>query len=256
MIFKELQDLIDANKNFVMVTISEVKGSAPQDLGAKCLITKDGLYAGTVGGGKVEAHVIKVAIDLLKDDSLKILHKTWNLQKDIGMTCGGEVSFLFEKTIHNNWPIIIFGAGHVSQALSRTLMNLDCQLTVVDPRREWIDKLPTSINTLCTENCEELIKNAHPKTFFISMTKGHSSDVPKLKLISDYHPDTPYVGVIGSDVKGKKIKSELKELGVSDNFLKKLKVPIGLKIGTNQPYEIAISVIAELLQVRDSFTQN
>lgn len=251
MFFDKLKELDDQGANFVMVTISKVKGSAPQDLGAKCLITNDGLFAGTIGGGKIEAHVINYAKDMLQKDTENVINETWNLQTDIGMTCGGEVSFLFEKFLNNNLPIIIFGAGHVSQALTRVLVNLKAQVTVIDPRDEWISKLPSDINKIKTDDCEEIIKNANPNTFFISMTKGHSSDVPKLHQVYKYHPNAKYVGVIGSEVKGKKIRAELKEMGVSDEFLDKLLVPIGLKLGSNKPNEIAISIAAQILELRD-----
>jgi len=250
-IFNDLIHLEKSAISFVLVTITKIRGSAPQDLGAKCIVTKDGLYSGTVGGGKIEAHVIHYAKKQLENAENKIMNETWNLQKDIGMTCGGEVSFLFESFLYDNWPIIIFGAGHVSQQLSRVLKNLNCQLTVIDPRSEWINKLPKEINSICTDEVQNIIRDANPNTFFISMTKGHASDVPKLKTIAKYHPDCPYVGVIGSDIKGNTIKNELKESGVSEEFIEKLRVPIGLDIGGNDPSEIAISIASELLKVRD-----
>jgi len=83
------------------------------------------------------------------------------------------------------------------------------------------------------------------------MTMGHAFDVPILVEIAKHAPDCPYVGVIGSDVKGLKIKKELEQLGVQKAFIEKLRVPMGLPIGSNHPYEIAISIVAELLQVRD-----
>jgi xanthine dehydrogenase accessory factor len=80
---------------------------------------------------------------------------------------------------------------------------------------------------------------------------GHAHDVPILEAISRHAPDAPYIGVIGSKVKGIKIKQELKEMGVNDIFLERLNVPLGLELGNNDPYEIAISITAELIQTRD-----
>jgi xanthine dehydrogenase accessory factor len=83
------------------------------------------------------------------------------------------------------------------------------------------------------------------------MTMGHAHDVPILIEIAKHAPDCPYVGVIGSEVKGTKIKKELEQIGVQKDFIQKLRVPIGLPLGKNHPFEIAISIAAELLQVRD-----
>ena len=250
-IWEACQKLTDSGTSFVMVTMSDVRGSAPQDLGAKMLVTAEGLYFGTVGGGKVEMASIKKAQLILEGDQSPPETVNWNLQKDIGMSCGGEVTLVFEHYHQSNWPIVIFGAGHIAQALTRTLSRLNCTVTCVDSRQEWIAKLE-DVKAIYHPTPKDVVANFNPKSYFMCMTMGHSFDVPILLEISKHAPDCPYVGVIGSDVKGIKIKRELKEMGVSEDFLKKLRVPMGLPIGTNQPYEIAISIAAEILQVRDS----
>lgn len=253
-LWAKANELESKGESFVIVTLLSVRGSAPQDVGAKMIVTKAGLHAGTVGGGKVEAAAIKEASSLLenqKQQDPKSL--TWNLQKDIGMTCGGEVTYLFEHFPQAAWPIIVFGAGHVSQALTRLLSELNCQVTCIDHRPEWVEKFNSleGVEIICHESPETLVKSYPKEAFYISMTQGHSHDVPILKAVFEHAPESPYVGVIGSKIKGDRIKAELKETGVSDAFLEKLRVPIGLKIGSNHPYEIAISIAAQLLQVRD-----
>ncbi|MFP5385685.1 MAG: xanthine dehydrogenase accessory protein XdhC [Bacteriovoracia bacterium] len=251
-VFEVCKKLTSEGESFVIVTQVSVRGSAPQDPGAKIVVTKKGLHFGTVGGGKVEAAAIKKALGILDSEtSLPPEYVTWNLQKDIGMSCGGEASFLFEHFHIKNWPVVIFGAGHIAQALTRVLSKLNCSVTCVDSREEWIAKLE-GVKGLHHPVPKDTVSSFHPKSFFLCMTMGHAHDVPILLEISKLAPDAPYVGVLGSDVKGIKIKRELKGMGASEDFLKKLRVPIGLPIGTNHPYEIAISIVAELLQVRDS----
>jgi xanthine dehydrogenase accessory factor len=252
-IWEACQKLTETGTSFVMVTMTGVRGSAPQDLGAKMLVTLEGLHFGTVGGGKVEQAAIKRAKEILAGDQSPPETVIWNLQKDIGMSCGGEVTFVFEHHQEASWPIVIFGAGHVAQALTRTLRNLNCSVTCVDSREEWVERLE-GVKAIHHPHPKELVPTFHPKSFFLSMTMGHSHDVPILYEIFKHAPHCPYVGVIGSDVKGIKIKKELKDLGVSENFISRLRVPMGLPIGTNQPYEISISIVAELLQVRDSLS--
>lgn len=250
-IWTACQKLTDEQKSFVMVTMTGVRGSAPQDIGAKMLVTDEGLFFGTVGGGKVEMHSIKMAKEILASQDVEPRTFTWNLQKDIGMSCGGEVTFVFEHHKQTLWPIVIFGAGHVAQAVTRILSKLNCTVTCVDSREEWVAKLE-GVKGIHHPTPKDVVSSFSPKSFFMSMTMGHAHDVPILYEIFKHAPDCPYVGVIGSDVKGIKIKRELKELGVTEEFLAKLRVPMGLPIGTNQPYEIAISIAAEILQVRDS----
>lgn len=238
---------------FVAVTLVSARGHAPQDPAAKALVTERGLHWGTVGGGKVEARAIAEARELLGAGFFEPRLETWNLQRDIGMTCGGEVTYLFEASAAAApWPIVVFGAGHVAQALVRALLPLRCQLTVVDHRAEWMDCLPPAglMRRHLTEPAAA-VADAQGRSFFVVMTQGHATDVPILEAISRVHPQAPYVGVIGSRVKATKIRAELRARGVGEGFLSKLRCPIGLDFGGNDPAEIAVSVAAELLQARD-----
>jgi len=249
--FEVCQKLIESNTSFVVVTQTGVRGSAPQDPGAKMVVTKEGLHFGTVGGGKIEAHAIKKSLEMIERNSPTPPELvTWNLQKDIGMSCGGEASYLFEFHPTVSWPIVIFGAGHVAQALTRVLSNLNSTVTCIDHREEWTGKL-VGVKTITHPDPKTLVSSFSKNSFFICMTMGHATDVPILFEIFKHAPDSPYVGVIGSEVKGIKIKKELKDLGVSNEFLEKLKVPMGLPLGSNHPYEIAISLAGELIQIRD-----
>lgn len=250
-LWKECLDLSERGESFVMVTMTGCKGSTPQEPGAKLIVTRKGHYAGTVGGGKVEMAAIKKGQEML-ESSTQLPPQTfnWNLQKDIGMSCGGEVTFVFEHFHPTNWPIVIFGAGHIAQALTRVLSKLNCHVTCVDTRAEWIAKLE-GVKGIHHPSPKDTVAGFNPKSYFICMTMGHAHDMPILAEIARQAPNCPYVGVVGSDIKGRRIKQELAELGVEKTFIEKLRVPVGLPVGGNQPFEIAISICAELLQVRD-----
>ena len=106
---------------FVVITLVHGKGHIPQEPGAKMIVARDGLRWGTVGGGKVEAKAIEKARELLDRGFREPLYLTWNLTRDIGMTCGGELSYLFEPHGAQSWVVAVYGAGHVGQALTRLL---------------------------------------------------------------------------------------------------------------------------------------
>ncbi len=238
--------LFENNTPFVEVTITDFRGSIPGVVGGRVLITADGLFAGTIGGGKIENAAIEKAKLMIMESSAPE-HVVWNLQKDIGMTCGGEVSLFFNISQNTNWKIAIFGAGHVSQALTRVLLNLNCSLSVIDPRSEWLDKLPSlsKVKKIQLESPANYIAELSDDTFVILMTKGHASDLPILK--EALKRNFKYLGVIGSVKKRNTIEKELKELGIKENdFI----CPIGEPIGNNTPNEIAISITAELLRLR------
>lgn len=246
-------ELQNAAQSFVVVTVVGSRGSAPQDAGAKAIIVANGLYWGTVGGGKVEARAILHSQSLLKEDKMGPELMTWNLQKDIGMSCGGEITYLFEVHRYTTWPIVVFGAGHISQALIRTLLNLNCQITCVDNRLEWLDKLPEAFNLkkIHAEEPASVVETLHKNCFFVIMTQGHAMDLPILKKLYTIFPEAPFIGNIGSKVKGMKLRKELQEFGVKEETLKDFHCPVGIPLGQNHPYEIAISVAGQLIQIRD-----
>ena len=248
------RDLIESAEAFVVITLIASRGHVPQEIGAKAIITVAGLKQGTVGGGKVEAKAIEFARTLLATESQVPQVITWNLTRDVGMTCGGEATFLFEVHNPKNWRIAVFGAGHVGQALIRTLENLECHITCLDNRHEWLSRIPESrkIKKILSADLPSEVAKLHGDTFFVVMTQGHGTDLPILEKIYHQHPAAPYIGVMGSDVKAKKIRGDLVERGISESQVDRLKSPIGLSIGGNRPYEIAISVTAELLQVKNA----
>ncbi len=255
-------ELSRAGTPFVVVTMTATRGYAPQDPGAKIAVTSEGLRIGTIGGGKIEARCIAEALRILEESALAPGYLptrffTWNLQRDVGMTCGGEVSILFERFDPAAWRIVVFGAGHVAQALARILDTLACRATFVDNRPEWLERLPKSprIHTELVGEPVDYVARLRGDEFCVTMTRGHASDLPVLKALFARDSAMPYVGCLGSGVKAIKLRSELKHFGAdrtdTENRLKDFRCPIGVKLGSNDPAEIAISVAAELLQIRD-----
>lgn len=254
--YQSLTELTRSGVPHVVVTLVAVRGEAPNDPGCKMIVTAEGLHFGTVGGGKVENRAIGYAREWLASGADRAESPTrlmtWNLQKDIGMTCGGEVDYLFERCEPRRWEVTIFGAGHVSQALVRVLLPLKVSLTVVDSRSEWLERLPSAAHLtkkLAAEPAAE-VAAAREGTYFVVMTQGHATDVPILTALSRLAHPLPYVGAIGSRIKAGRIKTDLRERGVDESFCERLRCPVGLPIGDNSPEEIALSIAAELLQVR------
>ena len=251
-LYELVQQLIKQGIPHVLVTLIDVRSSAPQDIGAKIIITEDGIQGGTVGGGKVEAFVIQQAQEMLRAEE-KHRFETWNLQTDIGMTCGGVVSFFFEAHCVGVWNICVFGAGHVAQALIPLLCKLDCRVHCIDPRPEWLNKLDDKENLTryCIADPKEAAAVIPAGAFVAMMTKGHSSDVPILKEIFASGIAYPYLGMIGSATKAFRVRAELMNAGFSRGQVDSIRSPIGLSLGSNHPVEIAISIAGQMISVRD-----
>ena len=213
------------------------------------VVDANGRDFGTVGGGRVEARVIEEAQVMLESGQATSF-VDWSLKADVGMTCGGRVRLFFESWNSSPWKIVIFGAGHVTQALATLLASLPCQLTCIDPREDWLKKLPSDVQTICVDEPKSQVADLSDDTFVLCMTRGHKSDVPILKTIFHDRRHFPYLGVIGSNAKAAVIRKELIEDGVESSLID-FYCPVGLPIGTNHPAEIAVSIAAQLIATRD-----
>lgn len=252
--YQKLNELIKAKMPFVSAIVVDTTGSVPQDAGTKMLVTEKGLHYGTVGGGKVEKRAIEEALAMLsgKEKGKSTHFVNWSLSKDIGMTCGGMVKIFFETHNVAIWQIVVFGAGHVANALINLLCNLECKITCIDPRQEWLDKLPDSpqLTKLKIDDMPSAVDSLSNDAFVLLITMGHSTDSPILtKILSS--KNFPYLGVIGSDAKAARLKQDIKDAGLPQEKDSAFFCPMGLNIGSNHPQEIAISIVSQLLQERD-----
>ena len=251
--FEALNELVATKRPFVAVTVVDTLGSTPQDRGSKMLVTSEGRHSGTVGGGKIEARAIEEAKQLLADPSApKTRFHQWSLEKDIGMTCGGIVRVYFEAFNVTRWNVVIFGAGHVAQEVVGALSRLDCTVTCIDTRPEWLEKIPDRPNVTKVHSAELKgeVSRIPDGSFVVLMSQGHTTDKPV--LIEILRTRTfPYLGVIGSNSKAKRLRQDIAEAGLPEEAQRAFFCPIGLPIGSDAPQEIAISVIAQLLQERD-----
>ncbi len=257
-LLEQAKIISESGEDLCIATLVEVKGSAPQELGAKIVIPRLRDPLGTIGGGKLEAVVIDNALALLSNSSTAKLHLlSWNLQRDIGMSCGGEVKVVFELVFANSpLSIAVFGAGHVGQALIPLLSRLKSKIYWYDDRKDWLDKGPeesaklSKIILTSYDQLDTLINRLPAKTFIILLTKGHQNDLEVLRIVLKTE-SFPFIGVIGSKTKAKSLRSQLLKEGFPGDRVESFFCPIGENFGTNEPNEIAFSIIAQLLRVRD-----
>lgn len=252
-----LQKLEEFNKRqtpVVSVILVDAPESTQENPGNKILVTKAGLVFGTIGAGPIENRAIETAQALLSlENANQSTHfLEWDLQKDFGMIAVGVVKLYFETFNLLPWNIVVFGAGHLANALIPLLLNLDCQVTCLDTRQEWLAKLPQSpkLSLVHAENLTEEVAAVSANAFVLLITKGHGTDRPILKKFLERAPQ-PYLGVIGSKSKAAVLRQELKKHGLSEEKCQAYICPLGLPIGSNHPYEIAISIAAQLIEERD-----
>jgi len=146
---------------------------------------------------------------------------------------------------------VIFGGGHISVHLAPLLAMVDFQVVVVDDRPEFADpeRFPRADRTVVADygRCFNQLEFT-PETYCVIVTRGHLHDKTVLENILG-RPHR-YVGMIGSRRKRNMIYEALMKEGMDPEKLKAVHSPIGLDIGAETPEEIALSIAAELVQVR------
>jgi xanthine dehydrogenase accessory factor len=147
--------------------------------------------------------------------------------------------------------LILFGGGHVSRYVSRCATLAGFSVTVVDDRKEYANpqRFPEAAATLAVEftSALEYVK-VTPSTYLVIVTRGHRSDEDVLR--GAIKTKAKYIGMIGSKKKVTATYRHLLEEGVAVEQLSAIRAPIGLDIGAVTAEEIAVSIVAELIQVR------
>lgn len=148
--------------------------------------------------------------------------------------------------------VLLFGAGHVAQALVPLLKTLGFTVTVFDERKDLADRahFPLADSLIVGSFSENLPlrTGALPSDYIVIMSATHSSDTLILSHFVDR--DYRYIGMLGSRKKAASIRESLIKKGVHEARLNGVHIPIGLSIGARTPEEVALSAAAELVQLR------
>ena len=251
-IHRRIAQLLRARRHFVVATICEVKGSCPQRPGAKMIVHHDGAFDFTIGGGAFEAEVIRDGLAAFGQDQ-PIQHEYKLTKPGLGMFCQGLVKVLFEP-YRPRPQLLIFGGGHVGQALSKLAGTSRLfHVAVVDDRREYADRRRHAAADRVIQTDRSYIKGIpeiDEDTYIVIVTRCHATD--KLLVKRLLQGGQAYLGLIGSEAKTRQFCRELTEEGIPPSLLKSLHAPIGVPIGGKDPAEVAVSILAEVIQVKNA----
>ena len=166
------------------------------------------------------------------------------------MKDGADVSLLREEWFESRPKLVICGAGHVAYDLAKIASCLDFYIKIIDDRAEFAsrERFPFADEVIC-DSFENLEKHLEKSAFNVVVTRGHKADYDCVKKILSV--PYRYIGMIGSKLKVQKTFENLIAEGVSEEAVKTIHAPIGLAINAQTPAEIAISILAEIIQVKN-----
>jgi xanthine dehydrogenase accessory factor len=230
-----------------VITVTACSGSTPVAVGSKMIVRANGEFFGTIGGGNFESLALTDAAKCIASGESRSFK--YPLGATAGQCCGGVVE-AFCEVIGLAPRLYLFGAGHVGQAVCRTLAGTAFEIHAIDEREEWIksDALPRSVRRHACA-WDEMIENTAwdaSRTYVAIMTHRHDTD-QEIVAAAIERP-AKYIGLIGSQTKWRRFKERLVARGVSEEKLARVKCPIGIDVGGKAPQEVAVSVCAELLK--------
>jgi len=160
---------------------------------------------------------------------------------------------VYAEPIQPDDLLYIFGAGHISTCLAPMAQTAGFTVRVVDDRSEFANRQRfPDIEGVLVMPFEEAFDRIRitPATYIVIVTRGHAFDRQLLRAA--LHSPAGYIGMIGSRKKRDLIYDSLIKEGVARERLEGVHAPIGLPIGAQTPAQIAVSIAAELIQVRSN----
>lgn len=239
-----------------LCTLVRKVGSAPRDIGAKMAVFKDGGTCGTVGGGRFERLVVRKAVETLKAGRPASADFSFNGGKkkpgsiDTGLICGGTAT-VFMDILNPSHRLVIIGGGHIGLPLASLADTLGFKICVVDDSEEMVnrERFPMADELILDKRFDRALERAGLTGSDLVAVVHGDVDHDFHALVAAAKSDAKYIGLLGSRRKISEFMKRLRKEGVEPERLKgRLFAPIGLDIGAETPGEIALSIMAEVVQ--------
>ena len=243
-IFREISAVRAERASAVLATL--VSADAEGGSALKLLVREDGSCVGSLGEEALN--------EVVRDDIREMESIPEDLLKVIDVEDPAEEpTRIFLESICPEPTLYLFGGGHVSFAIARIAATVGFRIVIVDDRPMFANKerFPMADETLVLDMesaFEHLVID--DLAYVCAVTRGHQFDKPVVEQA--IKTDAAYVGMLGSRRKVALMWKEFEAKGISRELLDRIHAPIGLDIGSDNPEEIAVSVVGELIRVRRS----
>ncbi|MEK6284495.1 MAG: XdhC family protein [Acidobacteriota bacterium] len=242
---------------FVIATVVAYKSPQSARPGSKAIILPDGSINGWIGGGCVQPIVIREALKALHTGEPKLVsispdsaHDDWKGVESHQMTChgGGSLEIYLEPVLPKP-ALLIVGNSPIAQILSGLGKLLDFKVSVADPDATH-ERFPEA--DLVLTDLSAARNRLDSASYVVVATMG-TGDEEGLEAVAGTTPK--YLGLVASAKKAKALFQYLQDKGVPAKDLDRVRCPAGLSLGSETLPEIALSVMAEIVQLRRAVTQ-
>lgn len=242
-VIEEAHKLIEASKPFALVTIIGSEGSSARHLGASMIVTEDGKVIGTVGGAIAELQLIEQAVHAIKEGKPRTVKMPLPV-------CAGVIT-CFINVFPSQETLILIGAGHVAQPMSKLGKMLGFRVVVIDDRPDYAtaERFPEA-DQLVVDSWDRAISGVRidENSYIIILT--YAGEFDELALRKVINSKAAYIGMIASRSKAKTVLAKMRHNKVPEELLSRVITPIGLDIGAETPMEIAVSTMAQIVALK------
>jgi len=240
-LFAALDAARAARKGIALVTVTDAPPSSSALLGRKTLVDERGVARFPLGDGELDACAADVALAALAS----------GVAQERAATLDGLEWRLFAEPLVDTPELVVVGAGHVGRALAALAPPVGFAVTVIDDRASFAHpaRLPAASRIVVADPRSALADlPPHASRYVVLVTRGHRLDADCLRVALGL--DLVYLGMIGSRRRVGRIRDHLAAEGADAERLARLRAPIGLDIGAETPDEIAVAILAEMIDVR------
>jgi xanthine dehydrogenase accessory factor len=255
-------ELTRRGESFVVAVVVRREPASSAQVGNTALVTESGEYHGWLGGSCIHSTVVREAVAALRDAAPRLI----SLSPDPGadrragvtsfpMTCqsGGSVDIFLEPVLPAP-RLLLFGVSPAAQALARLGKVMGYEVLVVDPDadRSAFPDADRIVAEFRPQDFADRPASQKKRLFAVVATLGQHDEEATLAAMA---VDPAYLGVVASRKRFSQIRETLGEQGASSNALDRITNPAGLNIGARAPEEVALSILAEIVQVRRSTSE-
>jgi xanthine dehydrogenase accessory factor len=241
-------ELLTDGQSFAIAVVVRYQAPISGKPGNKAIIFPDGKIWGWIGGGCAQPVVVKEALKALADGQPRLIRISPSSSPEEGivdytMTChsGGTLDIYIEPVLPKP-HILILGRSPVAKTLARLGKTIGYAISVVAPGADR-ESFPDS--DLVQAELELSQLKTTPQTFIVVSTQGEGDEEALEQAILT---KATYVAFVASKTKASKLLGYLKERGVTVDRLSQVRAPAGLDITATSPEEIAVSILAEIIQ--------
>ncbi len=252
--YEKLSAAVAGGVRIWQASVVDSDGSTPAKRGMKLAVPLGQPEFGNLGGGEMEHKVIAFIRNEQPDGanlySFSLSQDGSKADFNTSMICGGQVSVYIEA-LHLSQKLFIIGAGHCGRALGHFAKLCGFHVCLIDNRAEICNSdLSLYSHEVILHDYSDLssIISFGKHSFIVIMTHGHIHD--KQVLEQCMGQEYAYLGMIGSKSKVAQTFAKLRDNGISEEALATCHAPIGMPIGSQTPYEIAVSILAEIIRHR------